>query len=110
MKVLVLDSINSVQAVQEGSDSIPVHRIADKSLHHNARALLQQLGDVDPERIVPHLEGLIEGEHLVAEMEAQIGKRALVPLEEGRNFSADKAVERSDALLAVEEELYEARS
>ncbi len=41
-------------------------------------------------------------------MKAQVGEGLRVAVEEFRRFSADDAVERSDALLAVEQELYRA--
>ncbi len=108
VEVRLLDPVDPVQVAEEVADAVRVSGVGDESLHNDTRALLQQLRNVHPQRVVAHLERLVEREHFVAEVEAQVGERALVPFEEGGSLPADKAVERSDALLPVEQELHEA--
>ena len=73
-----------------------------------ADPLLHQLRDVDPERVVLHLQRRVELERLVVEVEVQPGECLGVAVEEPGRPAADDAVERGDPLLAVEQELDDA--
>ena len=67
-----------------------------------------QVGDIDPERIVLHLHRLVEGEDLLSEMEAEPGEGLGVAIEELRRLAAHHAIEGGHALLAIEQELHHA--
>ena len=65
-------------------------------------ALAHQLGNVDPKRIVLHLERLIERKRLVFEVEMQARKCLGVAIEELGRFAANHSVQGSHSLLAIE--------
>src|SRR5690606_35626107 len=69
--------------------------------------LLHDLGHVDPEWIVAHLDRLEELELLCLQVEAQVREGFGVAIEEAWRLAADHAVERGDALLTVEQELHD---
>src|ERR1700683_204487 len=69
----------------------------------------EQRGDVYPLRILAHLGWRVELERFFLDVEAQVGERLLVPLEEGRRPSPRDAVKRRDALLAVQDEHAQSR-
>ena len=73
------------------------------------RAFAHQLRHVDPERVVLHLHRLVELETLAIEVEAQTGEGLRVAVKELRRPAAHHAVERSHALLAVEQQFHHAR-
>ena len=82
---------------------------ASDEFAESGRALLHQLGHVDPERIVLHLHRLVEGEGLGIQVEPQPGEGLGVAVEELGRLAAHDAVERGHALLAVEQQLDDAR-
>ena len=71
--------------------------------------LVHSDGDVDPPRVVPHLDRRVELERLVLEVEAQPGERLALPSKNRGRPAADDAVERRDPLLTVEDQDPEGR-
>jgi hypothetical protein len=71
-------------------------------------ALSHELGDIDPQRIVLHLDRLVELEDLAIQVEPQAGERLRVTFEELRRLAARHAVERGHPLLPVEQQLHDA--
>ena len=72
------------------------------------RALLHQLGHVDPERIVLHLQRLVELEVLSFKVEAESGEGLGVAVEELGRLAAHDAVEGRHALLAIQQQFHDA--
>src|SRR5207247_5931463 len=65
-------------------------------------AVLHEVAHADPQRVVLHLERRVELEGLILQVEVQARERPGVAVEEPRRLAANDAVERGDALLAVE--------
>ena len=76
--------------------------------HEHAQARVG-LDEARPERVVAHLDRLIERERLGLEVKAKTGKRLLVPIEKLRRFAANDTIERGHSLLAVQQELHDTR-
>src|SRR5690606_8044836 len=100
--------LNAVQAAQAGheieaklSDALLGGRVDE----FGEIPRLHDPGDVDPEGVVAHLHRRVELERLIGQVEAQVRERRRIPIEEAGRTATDDAVERGDALLAVEEQV-----
>ena len=107
VQVDLLDAMDAIQAIQEICHAIRMG--GEEWLDLRSGTLLQQRCDVDPQRVVAHLDGLVESESLLIDVKAQIGEGPRIALEESGRLAAHKAVERGDALLAVQQQLDKAR-
>ena len=81
---------------------------ASHELTQSDRPFLHQVGDINPERVIAHLERLIELEALSIEMKPQPGERLDVAVEKLRRPTAHDAVQRGYPLLTVEQEFDDA--
>ena len=99
--------LDAIQTIQEICHAIRMG--GEEWLDLSSGTLLQQRCDVDPQRVVAHLDGLVESESLLIDVEAQVGEGPRIALEESGRLAAHKAVERGDALLAVQQQLDKAR-
>jgi hypothetical protein len=66
----------------------------------------EQVGDIDPERIVLHLHRLVEGKHFLSEMEAEPCESLSIAIKELGSLAAHHAIQGGHALLAIEQQLH----
>jgi hypothetical protein len=97
-------AVEHVAEAVEAVDEVEEPRMAVQPGRHRGGSTGEQGGDVDPERVVLHLDRAVELERLGLDVEPQVAERLRVALEEGGRRAADDAVQRGDALLAVQQQ------
>ena len=84
-------------------------RISHQPLDKGSHTALDQFADIDPERIVLHLQLRVEFKRFVLEVEVEAGEYLGVVIEKRRWLSSDDAVQAGNPLLTVEQQFYAAR-
>ena len=97
-------AVEHVANAEEAVDEIEEARMVLQAGHHRGGSGGEQRGDVGPERVVLHLDRAVELERLGLDVEPQVPERLRIAFEEGGRRAADDAVQRGDALLAVEQQ------
>ena len=68
--------------------------------------LLHQAGHINPQRVIPYLDRLVEGEHLVLKVKHQVGEGLGVPIKERRRRAPGHPVQRRHPLLAIQQRIH----